>query len=166
MLVVDYLGMQDAPHKWRAPSKTLGAWAGSIVTTDESGVSVSVSQERWDKTKQILLDMAEILERNNPELSHKQLFSNQGFLIYVARAYPTMIPYLKGVHLTIEHWQNDRDEEGRVDQDALKVRHRRTDKQILEEFEDWLNMASILRMISKKGTTLSLLLRRFCLFLG
>jgi hypothetical protein len=77
-----------------------------------------------------------------------------------------MIPYLKGVHLTIEHWQNDRDEEGRVDQDALKVRHRRTDKQILEEFEDWLNMASILRMISKKGTTLSLLLRRFCLFLG
>jgi hypothetical protein len=50
-LVVNYLWMQDAPHKCRAPSKFPGAWTGSIVATDESGVYVLVSQECWDKTK-------------------------------------------------------------------------------------------------------------------
>jgi hypothetical protein len=142
--VVNYLGMQDAPRKRRAPSQSPGAWAGSMVTTDDSGVYVSVSQERWDKTKQILLNMEEILERNNPAFSHKQLLSDRGFLIYVARTYPAMIPYLKGIHLTIEHWRDDRDEEGWPDQDAIRAKKQRTDEDILVDFEDQLTMVGIL----------------------
>jgi hypothetical protein len=117
--VVNYLGMQDAPRKRRPASQTPGAWAGSLVTTDNEGFYVSVSQECWDKTKAILSAMEEVLENDHPEFSHKQLLSNRGFLIYVANTYPAMIPYLKGIHLTIEYWRDDRDEMGWPDHHAI-----------------------------------------------
>ena len=41
---------------------------------------------------------------NMPKLSHKELLSDRGFLVYVTRTYPAMVPYLKGFHLTIEMW--------------------------------------------------------------
>jgi hypothetical protein len=75
---------------------------GSIISTDDDGVYVLVSQERWDKTRHILFDL-EGLEEKVPQFSHKQLLSDCGFLIYVARAYHMMVPYLKGLHLTIKH---------------------------------------------------------------
>jgi hypothetical protein len=107
--VVNYLGMQDAPRKRRIPSKNPGAWAGSLVSTDETGVHSSISEERWAKTKSIFKALEEELEKEEPEFTHKQLLSDRGFLIYVARTYPTMVPYLKGLHLTIEHWRDNRD---------------------------------------------------------
>ena len=112
--------MQDAPCKRRAPSKTPGAWAGSIVSTDSKGMYVSVSQEQWDKTRRILLSLEEELEKDEPKFPHTELLSRRGFLIYVAQTYPAMVPYLKGLHLTIEHWQEDRDDQGWPDQEAIK----------------------------------------------
>ncbi len=47
-----------------------------------------------------------------PTLSHKELLNNQGFLVYVTRTYPAMVPYLKGFHLTIEMWHGGRNAEG------------------------------------------------------
>ena len=47
-----------------------------------------------------------------PQLSHKELLSDHGFLVYVTRTYPAMVPYLKGFHLTIEIWQGGRNIEG------------------------------------------------------
>ncbi len=41
--------MQDAPRKRRDPCQTPGPWAGSIVHTEDGVITVSVSQERWDK---------------------------------------------------------------------------------------------------------------------
>jgi hypothetical protein len=46
------------------------------------------------------------------KLSHKELMSDQGFLVYVTRTYPAMIPYLKGFHLTIEMWRCGSNAEG------------------------------------------------------
>ncbi len=46
------------------------------------------------------------------KLSHKELMSDRGFLVYVTRTYPTMIPYLKRFHLTIEMWRGGRNAEG------------------------------------------------------
>jgi hypothetical protein len=60
--VVNYLVMQDAPRKRRTPLKTPGAWAGSLVSTDDNGVHASVSEERWAKTQAILTELAETLE--------------------------------------------------------------------------------------------------------
>lgn len=34
------------------------------------------------------------------------------FLIHVARTYPVMTPYLKGLHQTIDGWRKVRDEDG------------------------------------------------------
>jgi len=47
-----------------------------------------------------------------PKLLHKELLSDQGFLVYVTRTYPAMVPYLKGFHLTIELWCGGRDADG------------------------------------------------------
>jgi hypothetical protein len=52
-----------------------------------------------------------LLNPNQP-LFHKELLSNRGFLVYVTRTYPAMVPYLKGFHLTIEMWRGGRDPEG------------------------------------------------------
>ncbi len=43
---------------------------------------------------------------------HKELLADRGFLVYVTRTYPAMVPYLKGLHLTIEMWRGGRDAEG------------------------------------------------------
>jgi hypothetical protein len=44
----------------------------------------------------------ELVLAGEEELNHKDLMSDRGFLVYVTRAYPGMVPYLKGFHLTIE----------------------------------------------------------------
>ena len=49
---------------------------------------------------------------NNTALDHKTLRSDRGFLVYVTQAYPAMVPYLKGIHLSLETWRGGRDEEG------------------------------------------------------
>jgi hypothetical protein len=44
-------------------------------------------------------------------LKYDLLNSDRGFLVYVTRAYPTLTPYLKGIHLTLASWQGERDPE-------------------------------------------------------
>ncbi len=46
---MNWLGVQDAPRKRRDPCQTPGPWAGSIANTKVGVITVSVSQERWDK---------------------------------------------------------------------------------------------------------------------
>jgi hypothetical protein len=46
-----------------------------------------------------------VLKSSILRLSHKELLVDRGFLVYVTRTYPAMVPYLKGFHLTIEMWQ-------------------------------------------------------------
>lgn len=49
-----YLGLQDAPRKRRDPSQAPGPWAGAIFNTRGEEVCVSISQERWDKAKNMI----------------------------------------------------------------------------------------------------------------
>jgi hypothetical protein len=74
-------------------------------------VYVTVSQEKWDKSKRYIGDIVEELSRTS-ELNHKELEKKRGFLIYVTRTYPAMVPYLKGIHQTLETWRPNRDEAG------------------------------------------------------
>jgi hypothetical protein len=101
-----YLGIQDAGRKARPSSQTPGAWAGAIVHVLLSlGVCVLTSAEKWDKMKGILEKWwKQVAGSNVPKLSHKEMLSDRGFLVYVTRTYPAMVPYLKGFHLTIEMW--------------------------------------------------------------
>lgn len=106
-----WLGLQDAPRKRSEVSKTPRAWAGSIVHSDNNTVSVLIAEKKWAKAKKWLDWMHGCLESSSL-LNHKELERCRGFLIYVSRTYKSMRPYLRGIHMTIENWRPNRDEEG------------------------------------------------------
>jgi hypothetical protein len=108
----NYVGLQDAARKRRDPCTAPGPWAGSIVHTDRGQVEVSVSQERWDKAKNMILWIDDALKSNECPLNFKTLESYRGFLIYISRTYPSITLYLKRIHLTLDSWWPWRDDEG------------------------------------------------------
>jgi hypothetical protein len=77
-----------------------------------------VTQVLWDKTKHMLALITDffcsgISGRAHWDMAPRvHLESAQGLLIYVPRMYMSMIPVLKGLHLTIDSWQPNRDEDG------------------------------------------------------
>ena len=105
-------GIQDASRKRREVSQSSGAWAGSVLETDGMVVGIKISQERWDKTKRVLQWIQSNLDTNPDGIPFKTLESYRGFLVYVSRTYPASVPYLKGIHLTLDSWRNRRDEDG------------------------------------------------------
>ncbi len=101
--ILNYLGIQDAPRKRRDPSQTPGAWSGSICLSNTNSVDLVVSQERWDKAKAMIQWIADSMA-SDPTIEFKLLESYRGFLIYVCRTYPSINPYLKGIHLSLDSW--------------------------------------------------------------
>jgi hypothetical protein len=100
-------------------------------------VYVKVTQERWDKTRKMVHDIwqeysdrqtefpVEVLgEDSAGGLNHNQLERRKGFLVYVVQAYPSLVPYLKGIHLTLNSWRSGRNEDGwkqtRADMEHLR----------------------------------------------
>jgi hypothetical protein len=133
----NHYGVQDDPRKRRTPSMTAGAWAGTVIHTHMGQVCVKVTQERWDKTRKMVCDIwqeysdrrtelpVEVLgEDSAGGLNHKQLERRRGFLVYVAHAHPSLVPYLEGIHLTLDSWRSDRNEDGwkrtRADMEHLR----------------------------------------------
>jgi hypothetical protein len=110
--VCSYLGVQDASRKRRSASKTPGAWAGTVILTDDLGVYVTVSQEKWEKSRSMAVDTLDELIKQDGWMDHKTLERRRGFLLYVTRTYPALVPYIKGMHLTLDGWRKGRDEEG------------------------------------------------------
>ena len=109
---LNWLGIQDAARKRRDPSQDPGPWAGSVVHVSEEGaISVSVTQERWDKTKGIVEWIYEEM-LSSDTIEFKTLQRSRGFLVYVGRTYPVIVPYLKGIHLTLDSWRAWRKEDG------------------------------------------------------
>ena len=66
-----------------------------------------MSQEKWDKTRGLVKELAELLERG-PHLPLKRLLQIRGFLIYVVCTYKWINPYMKGLHNTIDSWRPGR----------------------------------------------------------
>jgi len=106
-----FLGLQFAARKSRPPSLTPGPWAGSVVHSADGQVSVSVPPEKWVKAKCIVQTLLELVQQN-VALNHKSLEKDRGFLVHVQHTYPTITPYIKGLHLTIDSWRVGRDSEG------------------------------------------------------
>lgn len=111
---VQWLGMQDAPRKFRPPSQTkAGAWTGTIFKIEPDTTSKSVSQEKWEKGKAIVerLDgLCRIAEEGRPLLNRKDLEKETGFLNHLAMTFDVIFPYLKGFYLTLNSWRSHRDE--------------------------------------------------------
>jgi hypothetical protein len=83
--VMAKLGLQDAARKRTEPSVTPGPWAGSVVHTDASEVTLLVSDKKWEKTQQIVNDLS--VRAEAVEIDCKLLERIRGFLIYVLRTY-------------------------------------------------------------------------------
>jgi len=106
---INHLGIQVTSRKMSPPSQTPGAWAGTIAHTGPTGVSVKVSQDKWDKARSYVAELSTQLASGNL-LDRKSLEIYRGFFIHLQRTYPTITPFLKGLHLTIDGWRPGRDE--------------------------------------------------------
>ena len=59
------------------------------------------------KTRILVLELETLMREDR--VTHKRLECIRGFLIYVARTFNWMTPYLKVLHLTIDGWREGRD---------------------------------------------------------
>ena len=107
--VCSHLGIQDAARKRTEPSRTPGPWAGSVIHT-EDGVRALVTQKKWDKIKSLIAELEQMSKLE--KVPRKRLEQIRGFFNYVARTYKWMVPYMKGLHLTIDGWREGRDRQG------------------------------------------------------
>jgi hypothetical protein len=105
-----YLGIQVASRKTRPPSKQPGAWAGVVAGSTQNGITASVTMDKWLKAKSLLRDLTLELE-TRPQLDHKNLERVRGFFNHCQRTYPSITPFLKGLHLTLDGWRGGRDDE-------------------------------------------------------
>lgn len=121
--MLGYLGIQDAARKRRPPTQRPGAWAGSMVYLDKENVGVYISHDKWNKVKshldwisseikQLNLNLSGQSKIDAPGINHKELERKRGFLVYASRTYPSMTPYLKGIHHTLDGWREGRDSDG------------------------------------------------------
>jgi hypothetical protein len=82
---LQYLGFQDAPRKRKPPVRASGPWAGSIFTTTDTKVLQLASQNKWDRTKALLLELVSILTSSvNNLLNYKRLEEIRGFLGHIS----------------------------------------------------------------------------------
>lgn len=102
--MLNYLGIQDAPRKRRSPLKTeAGAWTGALQRVYDCAIVALTSQQKWDKAKRIIRDLLERVQKGSP-LCLKMLLKERGFLVHLTMTYPLLVPYLKGLHLTVDSW--------------------------------------------------------------
>ena len=92
-----------------------------VINDQEYGLIILTSQEKWDRMKDIFKKWSTLVAVGETELNHKELQSDRGFLVSCTQAYPGLTPYLKGVHLTLETWRGNRDEEGWKNRDPIEV---------------------------------------------
>jgi hypothetical protein len=132
--MLNWLGIQDAARKRRDASQRTGPWSGSVFRASEKGVVVLSDEEKWRKSKVLLQEVLVLLEEDPKNLPRKRLEQFRGFLGYVTRTYPCMVPYLKGLHLTIDGWRKTCDE--RRWRLALSELRLRSEATALDEDED------------------------------
>ena len=129
---MQYLGLQDAPRKFRPPSQNqAGAWTGTIFRVDSGSVSKTVSQEKWSNGRDILARMQKSLETCDcPDLDRKEFEKQTGFLNHLAMTFEEFNPFLKGCYLTLNSWRSGRD------QDGWKIPDKGWSRALFSRFED------------------------------
>ena len=113
---MQYLGIQDAPRKFRPPSQDqAGAWTGTMFKITQNVISKYVSQEKWLKGKVIVENLSKLLNDHpleRPILDRKELERHTGFLNHLTMTYDAFTPFLKGFYLTLNSWRPKRDKDG------------------------------------------------------
>lgn len=140
--VCSHRGVQDASRKRTKPTQEPGPWAGTVVHTKDQ-VSATITLVKWQRMQSLISELSDMSTAS--KIPHKRLEQIRGFLVYITRTYRWMTPYLKGLHLTLDAWRCDRDEEGwrkkgyrrppRVDRE-LDLRKFEDDSTDLESLDD------------------------------
>jgi hypothetical protein len=110
--MLNYLGIQDASRKRRGISQRPGAWSGSVVQMDGAGVYVLAAEDKWIKATALLNELKAMMGGNMGGMSRNRLEQIRGSLIFLTRTYPGMVPYLTGIHMTIDGWRDNRQKSG------------------------------------------------------
>jgi hypothetical protein len=79
-----------------------------MITDD--GVGVQCVPAKGDKGKTLLTSLQAELVAGDA-VDFKSLEKMRGFFIHLQRTYPVLTPYLKGMHLTLDGWSSNQDEE-------------------------------------------------------
>ena len=108
----NYLGEQEAARKRRPTARNAGAWVGTIFRSDKETIGILASQEKWDRGKAIIEQWLTHLIVEMAMLNRKELECDRGFMVHLSQVYPALVPYLKGIHLTLEMWRLNRDSHG------------------------------------------------------
>jgi len=88
---LQYLRIQDAARKRRIDN---GPWAGSIFISSKDKVQRTVSQSKWDKGRNYVLELASFLNKNKDgNLDYKHLERVRGFLCHLAMTYEILFPF-------------------------------------------------------------------------
>ena len=114
---IQYLGMQDAPRKFRPPSQAhAGAWTGTIFKITPTSISKTVSSEKWIKGRgliQKLRDSTPLRDSHDERtVNRKELERITGFLNHLAMTFEDITPFLKGFYLTLNSWREKRSDDG------------------------------------------------------
>ena len=75
------------------------------------GVCGIVSQDWLNKVKRLIQELVDMEDKWERWLDRAKIESIRGFLLYVARIYWDMNPYLKGLHLTLDSCRPFKDED-------------------------------------------------------
>jgi hypothetical protein len=94
-----------------------------VVRVNEDGVFMLSDEDKWVKAKRLLQEVLDLIKTDPALILRKRLEQVRGFLIYVTRIYPCMVPYLIGMHMTIDGRRQGRDQEGwRLSTGDLRLR--------------------------------------------
>jgi hypothetical protein len=88
------------------------AWAGGVVQKHSGGVLVLLPPAKWEKLKMLIEELQVMISVDPKCLNGKHLEQIWGFLIHVVQTYLAMKSYLIGLHMTINGWRRNCDEEG------------------------------------------------------
>ena len=82
-----------------------------IVSEKEDNLFVTCSMEKWLKTKSIVKGIDKELREGGDTvtLDRKELEQDRGFLVHISCTFTQAVPYLKGIHHTLESWRMGRD---------------------------------------------------------
>ena len=106
-----WLGIQETYRKVQYPPLAPGEWAGTV-TNIEGGVHRLVYQDIWDNNWRLISELAGMEREGKYGMYRARMEYIMGFLVYISSTYRDRIPYLKGVHLTMDSWILSRDKEG------------------------------------------------------
>ena len=98
MSIFQALGIQDAARKRRQVNQGGSPWAGSIAISTEHELFVTVSEEKWQRGRDIILNLLEkysnVIEGVKTEFDFKSLENDRGFRVHLSMIFPDLVPYL------------------------------------------------------------------------